>query len=73
MVCCDFHIDVILTRSGGYYKEYSKLKRPVGVMLEDTWLLRLFTIVPEYFTETLAECPSTLLLMASPLPNLLIC
>ena len=25
---------------GGYCKEYSKGKRPVGVMLEDTWLLK---------------------------------
>ena len=25
---------------GGYCKEYVKGKRPVGVMLEDTWLLR---------------------------------
>lgn len=25
---------------GGYCKEYTKGKRPVGVMLEDTWLLR---------------------------------
>ncbi|KAI9462684.1 galactose oxidase [Russula earlei] len=26
---------------GGYCKEYTKGKRPVGVMLDDTWLLRL--------------------------------
>ncbi|KAG2018767.1 hypothetical protein CC2G_008160 [Coprinopsis cinerea AmutBmut pab1-1] len=26
---------------GGYCKQYSKGKRPVGVMLEDTWLLKL--------------------------------
>jgi hypothetical protein len=31
---------------GGYCKEYAKGKRPIGIMLEDTWLLRsvlLFT------------------------------
>lgn len=27
--------------SGGYCKEYAKGKRPVGVMLDDTWFLRL--------------------------------
>ncbi|KAF5347577.1 hypothetical protein D9756_010671 [Leucocoprinus leucothites] len=32
---------------GGYCKEYAKGKRPVGVMLEDTWLLKF---VPSYFT-----------------------
>ncbi|KAG1871551.1 hypothetical protein F4604DRAFT_1681640 [Suillus subluteus] len=26
---------------GGYCKEYSKGKRPIGVMLDDTWLLRM--------------------------------
>ncbi|KAF9530875.1 hypothetical protein CPB83DRAFT_787413 [Crepidotus variabilis] len=26
---------------GGYCKEYSKGKRPIGVMLEDTWLLKI--------------------------------
>ncbi|KAI0287379.1 hypothetical protein BC826DRAFT_1093375 [Russula brevipes] len=26
---------------GGYCKEYAKGKRPVGIMLDDTWLLRL--------------------------------
>ena len=25
---------------GGYCKEYTKGKRPIGIMLEDTWLLR---------------------------------
>ncbi|KAI0257724.1 hypothetical protein BC834DRAFT_920813, partial [Gloeopeniophorella convolvens] len=30
---------------GGYCKEYTKGKRPVGVMLDDTWFLRL-TIAP---------------------------
>lgn len=27
--------------TGGYCKEYAKGKRPVGVMLEDTWLLKI--------------------------------
>jgi hypothetical protein len=27
-------------RSGGYCKEYSKGKRPVGIMLDDTWFLK---------------------------------
>ncbi|KAF8797328.1 hypothetical protein BYT27DRAFT_7204791, partial [Phlegmacium glaucopus] len=26
---------------GGYCKEYAKEKRPVGVMLDDTWLLKI--------------------------------
>lgn len=26
---------------GGYCKEYAKGKRPIGVMLEDTWFLKL--------------------------------
>lgn len=30
---------------GGYCKEYAKGKRPVGVMLEDTWLLRSVSYV----------------------------
>ena len=25
---------------GGYCKEYSKGKRPIGVMLDDTWFLK---------------------------------
>jgi len=31
---------------GGYCKEYTKGKRPVGVMLDDTWLLRLSLATP---------------------------
>ncbi|KAN0118364.1 galactose oxidase [Russula decolorans] len=31
---------------GGYCKEYTKGKRPIGVMLEDTWLLRLSLATP---------------------------
>ncbi|KAH9061824.1 galactose oxidase [Lactarius deliciosus] len=33
--------DGIILHAGGYCKEYTKGKRPVGVMLDDTWLLRL--------------------------------
>jgi hypothetical protein len=29
-----------LTPVGGYCKEYTKGKRPVGIMLDDTWFLR---------------------------------
>ncbi|KAI0318129.1 hypothetical protein OF83DRAFT_1184638 [Amylostereum chailletii] len=32
---------------GGYCKEYVKGKRPVGVMLEDTWFLRMSIDTPE--------------------------
>lgn len=28
-------------RAGGYCKEYTKGKRPIGVMLDDTWFLRM--------------------------------
>ncbi|KAI0058066.1 galactose oxidase [Artomyces pyxidatus] len=31
---------------GGYCKEYAKGKRPVGVMLEDTWFLRMSITTP---------------------------
>ena len=31
---------------GGYCKEYSKGKRPIGVMLDDTWFLRYDIIIP---------------------------
>ncbi|KLO15366.1 hypothetical protein SCHPADRAFT_824811 [Schizopora paradoxa] len=31
---------------GGYCKEYAKGKRPVGVMLEDTWFLRITLTTP---------------------------
>lgn len=31
---------------GGYCKEYVKGKRPVGVMLDDTWLLKFVIIIP---------------------------
>ncbi|KAJ7594667.1 galactose oxidase [Mycena floridula] len=34
---------------GGYCKEYAKGKRPVGIMLEDTWLLKMTIETP---TET---------------------
>ncbi|KAJ3503550.1 hypothetical protein NLJ89_g8380 [Agrocybe chaxingu] len=37
---------------GGYCKEYMKGKRPVGVMLEDTWLLKI--TLP-----TVSDAPST--------------
>ncbi len=30
-----------IVHTGGYCKEYHKGKRPIGVMLEDTWFLRL--------------------------------
>ncbi|KAH9483277.1 Kelch repeat-containing protein 3 [Psilocybe cubensis] len=36
---------------GGYCKEYAKGKRPVGIMLEDTWLLKI--------TEETPPTPST--------------
>ncbi|TDL21234.1 galactose oxidase [Rickenella mellea] len=32
---------------GGYCKEYAKGKRPVGIMLEDTWLLRISLSTPD--------------------------
>jgi hypothetical protein len=42
--CAPFHHRVstfsIFVRTGGYCKEYAKGKRPIGVMLEDTWFLR---------------------------------
>ena len=31
---------------GGYCKEYTKGKRPIGVMLDDTWFLRYVMILP---------------------------
>ncbi|KAK0213836.1 galactose oxidase [Armillaria fumosa] len=31
---------------GGYYKEYVKGKRPIGIMLEDTWFLRMSLEMP---------------------------
>ena len=39
---CTF-ITTVVTRYvslGGYCKEYAKHKRPVGVMLDDTWFLK---------------------------------
>ncbi|TFK23379.1 galactose oxidase [Coprinopsis marcescibilis] len=41
---------------GGYCKQYSKGKRPVGVMLEDTWLLKL--ALPEASASTTASAPT---------------
>ncbi|KAJ7774641.1 galactose oxidase [Mycena maculata] len=32
---------------GGYCKEYAKGKRPVGVMLEDTWFLKMTLATPD--------------------------
>ncbi|KAJ6630788.1 hypothetical protein B0H10DRAFT_1774143 [Mycena sp. CBHHK59/15] len=32
---------------GGYCKEYAKGKRPVGVMLEDTWFLKMAIATPD--------------------------
>ncbi|KAJ7774810.1 galactose oxidase [Mycena metata] len=32
---------------GGYCKEYAKGKRPVGVMLEDTWFLKMTMTTPD--------------------------
>ncbi|KAL1719131.1 hypothetical protein EV715DRAFT_290573 [Schizophyllum commune] len=40
------HPDGILLH-GGYCKEYVKGQRPVGVMLEDTWLLRISVPTPD--------------------------
>ncbi|RDB18721.1 Kelch domain-containing protein 4 [Hypsizygus marmoreus] len=37
---------------GGYCKEYAKGKRPVGVMLEDTWFLHISITVPSAETTT---------------------
>lgn len=34
---------------GGYCKEYAKGKRPIGIMLEDTWFLRcVLAVTPRY-------------------------
>ncbi|KJA23207.1 hypothetical protein HYPSUDRAFT_137935 [Hypholoma sublateritium FD-334 SS-4] len=46
---------------GGYCKEYMKGKRPVGVMLDDTWLLKI--TLP---TDAIASTPTTLLSKAGP-------
>ncbi|KAI0294028.1 hypothetical protein B0F90DRAFT_1759450 [Multifurca ochricompacta] len=41
---------------GGYCKEYTKGKRPIGVMLDDTWLLRLsLATAPEGVTSSKAK------------------
>ncbi|EKM75215.1 hypothetical protein AGABI1DRAFT_123321 [Agaricus bisporus var. burnettii JB137-S8] len=42
---------------GGYCKEYAKGKRPVGVMLEDTWLLRITIPTEQGATATPSKPP----------------
>ncbi|KZV71422.1 galactose oxidase [Peniophora sp. CONT] len=42
---------------GGYCLEYAKGKRPVGVMLEDTWFLRMTMLTGEEATAALTPAP----------------
>ncbi|KAH6892783.1 hypothetical protein BKA70DRAFT_1324114 [Coprinopsis sp. MPI-PUGE-AT-0042] len=44
---------------GGYCKQYAKGKRPVGVMLEDTWLLKLALPETSGATPATPSTPST--------------
>jgi hypothetical protein len=37
---------------GGYCKEYAKGKRPIGIMLEDTWFLRYVLAVTSKYVIT---------------------
>ncbi|KXN81392.1 Kelch repeat-containing protein 3 [Leucoagaricus sp. SymC.cos] len=43
---------------GGYCKEYVKGKRPIGVMLEDTWLLKVTIPTTEQESSTAPSKPS---------------
>lgn len=44
---------------GGYCKTYEKGKRPIGVMLEDTWILSLALPDPNAATEASASSSSS--------------
>ena len=61
MVCACFSLSTRLRYAalGGYCKEYSKGKRPVGVMLEDTWFLKRVDLLEVSF-----PCPSQPLLVS---------
>lgn len=45
---------------GGYCKEYSKGKRPIGVMLDDTWFLRMSLETSQSPSSTVSSDPLSL-------------
>ena len=60
---------------GGYCKEYSKGKRPIGIMLDDTWFLRRESRLespafPVLMCTSFLECLSTQTPMRKQTPSL---